>query len=62
MAEGTKEFHFEEEITRYLTRDIVPFFTEYQLKETSVYDKDLCLIPEDLIAFIKDTQPKNTWL
>jgi type I restriction enzyme R subunit len=59
MAEGTKEFHFEEEITRYLTRDIVPFFTEYQLKETSAYDKDLCLIPEDLIAFIKDTQPKK---
>lgn len=59
MAEGTKEFHFEEEITRYLTRNIVPFFTEYQLKDTTVYDKDLCLIPEDLIAFIKDTQPKR---
>jgi len=59
MAEGTKEWHFEEHITQYLTRNIVPFFTEYQLKNTSCYDKDLCLIPEDVVGFIKDTQPKK---
>ncbi|EON77692.1 Type I restriction-modification system, restriction subunit R [Lunatimonas lonarensis] len=59
MAEGTKEFHFEDHIARYLTRDITPFFKEYELKPTSVYDKELCLIPEDVIGFIQDTQPKK---
>ncbi|MCC5938640.1 MAG: type I restriction endonuclease subunit R [Lunatimonas sp.] len=59
MAEGTKEFHFEDHIARYLTRDISPYFSEYTLKPSSVYDKDLCLIPEDVIGFIKDTQPKK---
>ncbi len=59
MAEGTKEFHFEEEISRYLTGDIVPFFKEYQLKDTAAYDKELCLIPEDVVDFIKDTQPEK---
>lgn len=57
MAEGTKEIHLEEHITRYLTRNIAPFFTEYQLKDASCFDKDLCLIPEDVVGFIKDTQP-----
>lgn len=59
MAEGIKESHFEEDVVKYLSRDIVPNFKEYKVKDTSVYDKDLCLIPEDVIAFIKDTQPKK---
>jgi type I restriction enzyme R subunit len=59
MAEGTKESHFEEDVVKYMSRDIVPNFKEYILKDTSVYDKELCLIPEDVIAFIKDTQPKK---
>lgn len=59
MAEGTKESHFEEHITKYLTKNIVGEFSEYTQQDTSVYDKDLCLIPSDLIAFIKDTQPKK---
>lgn len=59
MAEGTKESHFEEHITRYLTRDIVGEFKDFIQQDSSVYDKDLCLIPADLIAFIKDTQPKK---
>lgn len=59
MAEGTKEWHFEEHISQYLTRNIAPFFTEYELKNTSCYDKDLCLIPEDVVGFIKDTQPEK---
>jgi len=59
MADGVKEWHFEEHISRYMTRDITPFFKEYTLKDTGCYDKELCLIPEDLIAFIKDTQPEK---
>ncbi len=59
MAEGTKESHFEDDVVKYLARDIVPNFKEYEVKNTSVYNKDLCLIPEDAIAFIKETQPKK---
>lgn len=59
MAEGTKESHFEDDVVKYMSRDIVPKFKEYEVKNTSVYDKDLCLIPEDVIAFIKDTQPEK---
>lgn len=59
MAEGTKEMHVEEHITRYMTRNIAPYFTEYVLKDNSVFDKDLCLIPEDVAGFIKDTQPEK---
>lgn len=33
--------------------------SEYQKRKTDSYDKDLCSIPEDLIGFIKDTQPKQ---
>ena len=31
----------------------------YKKRKTDSYDKDLCSIPEDLIGFIKDTQPKQ---
>lgn len=56
MAEGTKEIHFEEHIVKYLTKIAQPEFPEYTEKDNSCYDKDLCLIPEDLIGFIKDSQ------
>ena len=56
MSEGTKESHFEDDVVKYLSRDIIPNFKEYEVKNTSVYDKDLCLIPEDVIDFIKETQ------
>lgn len=59
MAEGTKEKHFEEHIVKYLTKTVQPEFPEYTEKDNSVYDKDLCLIPEDIIAFIKDTQKEK---
>ena len=59
MAEGTKESHFEEHIVKYLTKIAQPEFPEYSEKDNSCYDKDLCLIPEDLIGFIKETQPKK---
>jgi type I restriction enzyme R subunit len=59
MAEGTKELHFEEHIVNYLTKIAQPDFPEYTEKDNSCYDKDLCLIPEDLIGFIKESQPKK---
>ncbi len=59
MAEGTKEIHLEEHIVKYLTKIVKPEFPGYTEKDKSVYDRELCLIPEDLIGFIKDTQPKK---
>ncbi|MEB2786512.1 type I restriction endonuclease subunit R [Algoriphagus persicinus] len=59
MAEGTRESHFEEHITRYFTRNVVGEFKDFIQQDSSVYDRDLCLIPGDLITFIKDTQPKK---
>lgn len=59
MAEGTKELHFEEHIVKYLTKIAQPEFPEYTEKDNSFYNKDLCLIPEDLICFIKETQRKK---
>jgi type I restriction enzyme, R subunit len=59
MAEGTKESHFEEHIVKYLTKIAQPEFPEYTEKDNSCYDKDLCLIPEDLIGFIEDTQSEK---
>jgi type I restriction enzyme, R subunit len=59
MAEGTKEIHFEEHIVKYLTAVAQPEFPEYTEKDNSCYDKDLCLIPEDVIGFVRDTQPEK---
>ncbi|SEJ41707.1 type I restriction enzyme, R subunit [Dyadobacter koreensis] len=59
MAEGTREKHFEDHVVKYLSKIARPEFTEYVEKGNSCYDKGLCLIPEDLLGFIKDTQPKK---
>lgn len=59
MSEGTKEMHLEDHIARYLSRDIKPDFSEYVTKDRSCYDKEMCIIPEDLVDFIKDTQPEK---
>ncbi len=59
MAEGTKEIHMEEHIVKYLTKYARPEFPEYTEKSNLFYDKELCMIPEDLIGFIKDTQLKK---
>jgi len=59
MAQGTKEIHFEEHIVNYLTKIAQPQFPEYTEKDKSCYDKELCLISEDVIGFIKDTQPRK---
>ena len=54
MATGTKEIHFEAHIEKYLLEK-----EGYQAIDPSSYNKDLCLIPSEVIAFIKDTQPKQ---
>jgi len=53
MAIGTNEAAFEAHIVNYLVNTV----KEYQEKHSSIYNKDLCLIEEDVIAFIKYTQP-----
>lgn len=55
MAGGTKEIHFEDHIVNYLTKEV----SEYTLLNTTQYDKKLCVIPEDVLTFIKDSQPKK---
>lgn len=55
MASGTKEIHFEAHIENYLTNTV----KEYHSIAPTLYDKDLCIIPSEIIAFVKDTQPKK---
>ncbi|MFC4691271.1 type I restriction endonuclease subunit R [Dokdonia genika] len=55
MATGTKEIHFEEHIENYLVQTV----QEYRSVSPQLYDKDLCVIPSEIIAFVKDTQPKK---
>lgn len=55
MATGTNESAFEAHVVNYLVNTV----QEYQEKHTSVYNKELCLIEEDVIAFVKDTQPNE---
>lgn len=55
MATGTNEGAFEAHVVNYLVNTV----QEYQEKHTSVYNKELCLIEEDVIAFVKDTQPNE---
>lgn len=55
MATGTREIHFEEHIEKYLVETV----NEYQSVSPQLYDKDLCVIPSEIIAFVKDTQPKK---
>ncbi|PKR79549.1 restriction endonuclease subunit R [Brumimicrobium salinarum] len=54
MAQGTKEIHLEEHIESYLINQ-----GGYSAIDANTYDKDLCLVPHAVIAFIKDTQPKK---
>ena len=55
MASGTKEIHFEEHIENYLVNTV----QEYHSVSPNLYDKDLCVIPSEIIEFVKDTQPKQ---
>lgn len=53
MATGTNEGSFEKHFVNYLVDTV----NEYQEKPSASYNKDLCLIEEDVIAFVLETQP-----
>lgn len=63
------ETYLEESVVNYMTtvrEDTVIFLSshngttmpDYHQVDTHEYDKDLCIIPSELITFLKDTQPK----
>lgn len=54
MAQGTREIHLEEDIVKYL----VEYGGFHEVSPTA-YDKELCLIPSEVIGFIKDTQANS---
>lgn len=57
MAGGTKEIHFEDHIVNYLTRTTENGgVNEYQKVHASEYDKENCIIPSELLSFIKISQ------
>jgi type I restriction enzyme R subunit len=51
MAQGTREIHLEEDIVKYLVEQ-----GGFHEVSPTAYDKDLCLIPSEVIAFIQETQ------
>lgn len=53
MIKGLREVDFEEQIEAWLIEQ-----DHYHKVEAVKYDRKLCLIPEELIQFIKDSQPK----
>lgn len=66
MARGTKEYHFEEHIeSRLISEPIITYSrqildkTEYHTIPVGEYDKERCLIPSEIVGFLKDTQPKE---
>ena len=54
MATGTEEIHFEEHIEKYLVEQ-----DKYIKVAPNEYNKDLCVVPSEIIAFIKGTQLKQ---
>jgi type I restriction enzyme, R subunit len=55
MATGTSEIHFEAHIENYLVNEV----KEYHVVYPGEYNKELCVIPSEIIAFVKDTQPEK---
>jgi type I restriction enzyme R subunit len=51
MAQGTREIHLEEDIVKYLVER-----GGFHEVSPTAYDKDLCLIPSEVISFIQETQ------
>ena len=47
------EQRFEEHIEHHLNQ------SGYQSLQSADYDKSLCLIPDEVLQFIQDTQPKE---
>ncbi len=66
MATGTKEYHFEEHIENNLVSVHIVSYdrqildrTEYHSVPPTEYDADRCLIPSEIVAFLKETQSKE---
>jgi len=57
MSQATKEKDFEKHIESHLCSDI----GGYLKGAPEGYDRGLCLFPNELIGFIKDTQPKRVF-
>ena len=66
MADGTKEYHLEDHIEKFLISSPQSEYgikhhlfreAEYKTVAPTEYDKDRCLIPSELIAFLRKTQP-----
>jgi len=55
MAQGIKEIDFESHIENYLVNEV----KEYHTLSPAKYNKELCVIPGEIIDFIKDTQPEK---
>ncbi|MBK8711371.1 MAG: type I restriction endonuclease subunit R [Niastella sp.] len=49
----------EEPVAVYLTKGKQTVLQEYSLGDAAAYDKDLCMLPADLLAFIKESQPEE---
>ena len=54
MAQGTREIHLEDDIVKYLVEQ-----GGFHEVAPTAYDKDLCLIPSEVVAFIQETQPEK---
>ena len=66
MTGTPDEKYFEEYIERYLTSQPITTIggdrldrMEYHSVSPTEYDKKLCMIPTELIAFLKETQPRE---
>ena len=54
MAQGIKEIHLEEHIVNFLVEH-----GGFHEVSPAAYDKELCLIPSEVIGFIQETQPEK---
>ena len=59
MSKRFTELRFEEWIEKSLLLNGYSHSFVHSNEHEDRYDKDLCLAPEDVIAFIKDTQPET---
>ena len=48
-----REVNFEEHIETHLNR------SDYQSRQSALYDRNLCLISDETLQFIRDTQPNE---
>ena len=55
MATGTKEIDFEQAIETYL----ISSADGYRAVAPTLYDRDIALIPEEVVAFFRDSRPER---